>query len=110
MKDFEKVSSGHILQVQYDPGVKTVYLGCAMLIGALWLVFFFAHQRMWVLIQPREDGTIRLSVTGNTNRNRPLFEKRFTAVVAELTGKTPEMPETAENERVGGDGEGDKAE
>lgn len=110
MKEFEKVSSGHILQVQYDPGVKTVYIGCAMLIGALWLVFFFAHQRMWVLIQPQENGTIRLSVTGNTNRNRPLFEKRFAAVVTELTGKAPELPENAENERVGGDGEGDKAE
>ncbi len=105
MKDFEKVSSGHILQVQYDPGVSTVYLGCAMLIGALWLVFFFAHQRLWVLVQPQEDGTIQLSVTGNTNRNRPMFEKRFVAIVTELTGHAPVSPERAENERIGGDGE-----
>jgi cytochrome c biogenesis protein len=105
MKDFEKVSSGHILQVQYDPGVSTVYLGCAMLIGALWLVFFFAHQRLWVLVQPQEDGTIQLSVTGNTNRNRPMFEKRFVAIVTELTGRAPVSPDHAENERIGGDGE-----
>lgn len=84
MTDFEKVSSGHILQVQYDPGVTTVYLGSALLIAALWLVFFFAHQRLWILVEPLPDGTTRVSVAGNTNRNRLAFEKRFQAVAAIL--------------------------
>ncbi len=84
MTDFEKVSSGHILQVQYDPGVTTVYLGSAMLIAALWLVFFFAHQRLWILLEPLPDGATRVSVAGNANRNRLAFEKRFQAVAAAL--------------------------
>ncbi|QUV82790.1 cytochrome c biogenesis protein ResB [Chloracidobacterium sp. D] len=84
LTDFEKVSSGHILQVQYDPGVTTVYLGSAMLIVALWLVFFFAHQRLWLYLEPLPDGTLRLSLAGHTNRNRPAFEKRFQSIVAAL--------------------------
>jgi cytochrome c biogenesis protein len=84
LTDFEKVSSGHILQVQYDPGVTTVYLGSAMLIVALWLVFFFAHQRLWLYLEPLPDGTLRLSLAGHTNRNRPAFEKRFQSIVTAL--------------------------
>jgi len=84
MTDFEKVSSGHILQVQYDPGVTTVYLGSAMLIVALWLVFFFAHQRLWLYMEPLPDGHVRLSLAGHTNRNRQAFEKRFQSIVAVL--------------------------
>ncbi|MGQ9898093.1 MAG: cytochrome c biogenesis protein ResB [Acidobacteriota bacterium] len=84
MTDFEKVSSGHILQVQYDPGVTTVYLGSAMLIAALWLVFFFAHQRLWIYLEPLPDGNLRISLAGHTNRNRPAFEKRFQSIVAAL--------------------------
>ncbi|MBX7223217.1 MAG: cytochrome c biogenesis protein ResB [Blastocatellia bacterium] len=88
MGDFEKVSAAHILQVQYDPGVDTVYLGCALLTLFLWMVFFFSHQRMWVLVEPLGDGTTRLSLTGNTNRNRQGFEKRFNLLAGYLTGKT----------------------
>jgi ResB protein required for cytochrome c biosynthesis len=84
MTDFEKVSSGHILQVQYDPGVTTVYFGSAMLVVALWLVFFFAHQRVWLYVESLPEGTLRLSVAGHTNRNRPAFERRFQAIVAAL--------------------------
>ncbi|QUW00947.1 cytochrome c biogenesis protein ResB [Chloracidobacterium sp. MS 40/45] len=84
MTDFEKVSSGHILQVQYDPGVAAVYLGSAMLIVALWLVFFFAHQRLWLYMEPLPDGHVRISLAGHTNRNRPAFEKRFQSIVAAL--------------------------
>ncbi len=84
LTDFEKVSSGHILQVQYDPGVTTVYLGSALLIVALWLVFFFAHQRLWILVEPLPDGATRISLAGSTNRNRLAFEKRFQAVATQL--------------------------
>ncbi|MCS7079718.1 MAG: cytochrome c biogenesis protein ResB [Chloracidobacterium sp.] len=90
MTDFEKVSSGHVLQVQYDPGVTTVYVGSALLIVALWLVFFFAHQRLWILIEPLPDGTTRISLAGNTNRNRLAFEKRFQAVAAVLAAAHPD--------------------
>lgn len=88
LKDFEKVSRAHVLQVQYDPGVDTVYLGSALLTLFLWMVFFFSHQRLWILIESRPDGTSVISITGNTNRNRPFFERTFTRLANYLTGKS----------------------
>lgn len=96
LKDFEKVSQAHVLQVQFDPGVNAVYIGCAMLILCLWLVFFFSHQRIWVLLEPDTEGNYRVSVTGNTNRNRIVFEKKFNVLVNYLTGKSAAL--TSEEE------------
>src|SRR5262249_38485335 len=46
LTDFEKVSSGHTLTIQYDPGRTPVYIGFLLLVLALCSVFFFSHQRM----------------------------------------------------------------
>jgi len=77
LTDFEKVSLQHILSVQYDPGAKIVYVGftilCLMLIG----VFFFSHQRLWIVI---EDGKVHAG--GDANRNRLGFEDRAKKVLA----------------------------
>lgn len=71
LTDFEKSPFAHALSIQYDPGAKVVYLGfgilCMMLIG----VFFFSHQRLWIVV---EDGAVYLG--GNSNRNRLGFEDR----------------------------------
>ena len=71
LTDYEKVSAAHYLSVQYDPGAKIVYVGftilCLMLIG----IFFFSHQRLWLVV---EDGTVYSG--GNSNRNRLGFEDR----------------------------------
>ncbi|HMV46408.1 MAG TPA: cytochrome c biogenesis protein ResB [Blastocatellia bacterium] len=77
LTDYEKVSLQHILSVQYDPGAKIVYIGftilCLMLIG----VFFFSHQRLWIVI---EDGAVHAG--GDANRNRLSFEDRAKKVLA----------------------------
>ncbi|MCS6886005.1 MAG: cytochrome c biogenesis protein ResB [Acidobacteriota bacterium] len=83
LKDFEKVSRSHTLQVQYDPGVDMVYWGFALLVLFLFMVFFFAHERVWVLVKP-EDGELVLCMAGNTNRNKHAFEKRFLSILARL--------------------------
>jgi cytochrome c biogenesis protein len=71
LTDFEKVGSNHVLSIQYDPGARIVYVGftilCLMLIG----VFFFSHQRLWIVV---EDGNVYLG--GDANRNRLGFEDR----------------------------------
>jgi cytochrome c biogenesis protein len=77
LTDYEKVSLQHILSVQFDPGAKIVYVGfailCLMLIG----VFFFSHQRLWIVV---EDGKVHAG--GDANRNRLGFEDRAKKVVA----------------------------
>jgi cytochrome c biogenesis protein len=80
LESFEKAPRSHQLAVQYDPGRKPVYTGFVMLIMALCSVFFFAHHRMWAVIEPGARGA-RVFFGGNTNRNRPAFEGRFNSLV-----------------------------
>jgi cytochrome c biogenesis protein len=77
LADFEKVPTTHILSVQYDPGARIVYAGFLILCLALIGVFFFSHQRMWIVV---EDGKVCLG--GDSNRNRLGFEDRAKRVIA----------------------------
>jgi cytochrome c biogenesis protein len=76
LTDFEKVSYAHMLSIQYYPGMKLMYTGYAILGFALIGIFFFSHQRLWIVV---EDGNIYLG--GNTNRNRLGFEARAKKVI-----------------------------
>jgi cytochrome c biogenesis protein len=86
LESFDRVSREHIVRVQYDPGVGAVYGGAAVLILTLLLVFAFAHERLWVIVERRGDHA-RLILGGDTNRHHLGFERKFEAVVrACLTG------------------------
>jgi cytochrome c biogenesis protein len=85
LRSFEKVALGHTLTVQYDPGRIPVYVGFTLLCISLCGVFFFAHQRVWAVIEPGEKGS-RVFMGGNTNRNRPAFEGRFNMLVQSVFG------------------------
>jgi cytochrome c biogenesis protein len=84
LKDFEKVATSHTLTVQYDPGRTPVYAGFALLFFSLCGVFFFAHQRVWAVIEPA-GARSKVYFAGNTNRNRPTFEGRFNVLVKTAT-------------------------
>jgi cytochrome c biogenesis protein len=77
LADFEKVPTTHNLSIQYDPGVKVVYTGFTILCLTLMAVFFFSHQRLWIVV---EDGKVTLG--GDANRNRLSFEDRVKRVAA----------------------------
>ena len=79
LTDFEKASQAHMLSVQYDPGINVVYLGFLLLCLTLVGVFFFSHQRLWIVV---EDGHIHLG--GDTNRNRLAFEDRVRKLAVAL--------------------------
>jgi cytochrome c biogenesis protein len=79
--DFEKAPLSHILSVQYDPGAKVVYVGFTILCLTLIGVFFFSHQRLWVVI---EDGKVFFG--GDANRNRLGFEDRARKMIAMVRG------------------------
>ncbi|HKG22998.1 MAG TPA: cytochrome c biogenesis protein ResB [Blastocatellia bacterium] len=85
LKSFEKVALSHTLTVQYDPGRAPVYAGFLLLTLSLCAVFFFAHQRVWAVIEPCGNGS-RAHFGGNTNRNRPAFEGRFNSLVQSVSG------------------------
>lgn len=77
LTDFEKVPLAHTLSIQFDPGVRIVYIGFAILCLTLIAVFFFSHQRLWIVI---EDGNVYLG--GDANRNRLSFEDRAKKLAA----------------------------
>ena len=90
LDDFEKVGTAHILAVQYDPGRTPVYIGFLGLVLALCGVFFFAHLRVWAVIEPEGDKTLeseksKVYFGGNTNRSRPAFESKFNSLIESVT-------------------------
>jgi cytochrome c biogenesis protein len=77
LADFERVGDAHILSVQRDPGATVVYAGFILLTLTLAAVFLFAHQRVWVRVEPGGAREFKVIVGGNTNRNKLGFEDRF---------------------------------
>ena len=86
LTDFEKVSDRHILSVQRDPGSNVVYIGFVLLFLTLVAVFFFSHQRVWIVIDEQEGDVHSVTTAGNTNRNQNAFEDKFRRFVSELGG------------------------
>jgi cytochrome c biogenesis protein len=79
LQDYEKVPREHMLSIQYDPGANVFYLGSFVLGLALVATFFFAHQRLWIVV---EDG--RVSLGGDANRNKLGFEDRVRKIAARI--------------------------
>ena len=71
------------LQVNKDPGVWVVWLGCIMMILGLYVAFFMSHRRLWLRLAPDEKHSERLQLVmvGNANKNQPAFEDEFQEVV-----------------------------
>jgi cytochrome c biogenesis protein len=77
LTDFEKAPTASVLSVQYDPGARVVYAGFTILCFTLIAVFFFSHQRLWIVV---ENGNVYLG--GDANRNRLGFEDRAKKVAS----------------------------
>src|SRR5215510_12114252 len=84
LTDFEKAPTASVLSVQYDPGARVVYAGFTILCLTLIAVFFFSHQRLWIVV---EDGNVYLG--GDANRNRLGFEDRAKKVAALIREPQP---------------------
>ncbi len=66
------------LQIARSPGKNTVYLGCLLLIIGIFMMFYIAQQRFWLMVvQAEGDGKMELIFAGSTNRNEFGFNKRY---------------------------------
>jgi cytochrome c biogenesis protein len=92
--EFEKAPLQHILSVQKDPGKLPFYAGGLLLIVTLCAVFFFSHQRVWTMIEARDEGGCDVVLGGNTNRNKLGFEDRFKKLVAAVGGEPREVQQS----------------
>lgn len=98
LASFEKASLSHTLAINKDPGKPYVYLGFFGLMLTLCAVFFFSHQRVWILIEPNAERSavtgrehFDIVIGGNTNRNKLGFEDRVNKLGDAITGENQEV-------------------
>ena len=82
MIDFElRESSG--LQITRAPGKNVVYFGCVMLIVGIFLMFYIAHQRVWLMLSKEASG-VKILFAGTGNRNQRDFAVTFSQLVDDM--------------------------
>jgi cytochrome c biogenesis protein len=88
--------------VAHDPGVPFVWVGSALLVIGLYLVFFFPHRRIWVRVRKTAGGAEVLC--SSTMKRDVAFKPQFNAIITEiqLAGVTPESTtQEMRHDRVG---------
>ena len=70
------------LQVNKDPGVWVVWIGCIMMCLGLCVAFFMSHKRVWIVLQPGYA-----KIYGNASKNQPAFQFEFDQLTEELQKK-----------------------
>ncbi|SKA69661.1 cytochrome c biogenesis protein [Thiothrix eikelboomii] len=76
LKTFKQIEASG-LQITRSPGQNVVYLGCIMLTLGVFLLFYVAQRRIWVLVKPLESGENEVILAGSSNRNPHDFDKYF---------------------------------
>ena len=81
----EKLESRYYtgLQVNKDPGVSLVWVGCFAMVAGLFVTFFTSHRRIWVRVL-RSKGKARIGVAGRANKNPVGLERELDQVTHKL--------------------------
>jgi len=72
------------LQVNRDPGVRVVWVGCFLMMAGFYMTFFMSHRRIWVRMVEKEGETL-VEVAGSSHRNRADFESELDRVGRSLS-------------------------
>ncbi|RLA02663.1 MAG: cytochrome c biogenesis protein ResB [Gammaproteobacteria bacterium] len=71
------------LQIARSPGKPVVYLGCALLITGIFLLFYLPQRRFWALVKNNGTGST-IIVAGMSNRNPREFDLFFEQISGDL--------------------------
>ena len=71
-----------ILEFKTHPVMLPVWIGCGVVMLGIFLCFYCNHQRVWVLVRPREGGS-EIFMAGDSFKWREGFMDRFEAVVSQ---------------------------
>ncbi|QKT03741.1 cytochrome c biogenesis protein ResB [Ectothiorhodospiraceae bacterium 2226] len=89
------------LQIARAPGQNIVYFGSLMLIVGIFLMFYVAHRRVWLLVRRQGDGEVSVLLAGSDNRHQREFAREFERlrqrVDARLTDLVGPAEETTRN-------------
>lgn len=86
LSDFDHVEASG-LQITRSPGKAIVYLGCAMLIIGVFLLFYLPQRRFWAIVKARGKATDVL-LAGMSNRNPREFDMFFEQTANQLEAAT----------------------
>ncbi|MDY6851244.1 MAG: cytochrome c biogenesis protein ResB [Thermodesulfobacteriota bacterium] len=73
------------LQVNRDPGVWLVWIGCGLMLAGFIVTFLFAHQKLFIGLVSQGDET-RIIASGSSHRNRGSFKIKFERLAADIAG------------------------
>lgn len=71
------------LQLAKDPGMNVVWIGSAILVIGLCIMFYVPHRKLWLVIRPEGEST-RVELVGVTNRNQIAFKQTFNDLFTKL--------------------------
>ncbi|MBW2136833.1 MAG: cytochrome c biogenesis protein ResB [Deltaproteobacteria bacterium] len=74
------------LQVNRDPGVPLVWIGCFLMVAGFFITFFASHRGVWIRITKKGE-SLRISVAGRTNRNPVGLERELDQLALKLTNQ-----------------------
>jgi cytochrome c biogenesis protein len=90
LSDFKHIQASG-LQITRSPGKNIVYLGCALLIFGVFMMFYVIHRRYWVYIRP-EGEQLRVIFAGMGNRNVLDFEHDYKKLEAYMQTRLQGRP------------------
>ena len=71
------------LQVNRDPGVWFIWIGCGLMVVGFFVTFFYSHQRIFIGLE-REGAKTRVTLAGSAHRNKGSFKIKFDRLVENL--------------------------
>ena len=77
------------LQVNKDPGVPMVWLGCFVMVFGFFITFFTSHRKTWVRVSGEGD-RIRISVAGTANKDPAGLKRHLEKLVNDLRNRLDE--------------------
>lgn len=77
-----------IIQVRRSPGTELIWVGFAIATLGLMLAFYTGYHRIWVLMQPRDDGNTDIHIAMTSRRGSSDWDRQFQTILHEITTST----------------------
>ena len=71
------------LELAQDPGMNIVWIGSAMLVIGLCIMFYMPHRKLWFVLEPKNDG-VKVTMGGMATRNKLGFEHEFHELLTKM--------------------------
>ncbi len=72
------------LQITKSPGKDVVYFGSLLLVIGTFLLFYVRPQRLWLLLQPQNDGSTHLIFAGKDGKDDKMLQPVFDHLTQQL--------------------------